>query len=87
MLPALVDPQNQGVRALFEAHRNVYSEEPETYYGQGTFDAGGPCAAGVPAVMYGVGGGASVLGEDFAPVRQVVGEARVLANTIISLLG
>jgi hypothetical protein len=38
-------------------------------------------------VMYGVGGGASVLGEDFAPVRQVVGEARVLANTIISLLG
>ena len=86
MLPALVDPQNQGVRALSEAHRNVYSEEPETYYGQGTFDAGGPCAAGVPAVMYGVGGGASVLGEDFAPVRQVVGEARVLANTIISLL-
>lgn len=87
MLPALVNPQHHGVRALAEAHRKVYAQDPETYYGQGTFDAGGPCAADVPAVMYGVGGGASVLGEDFAPVRQVVDEARVLAHTIISLLG
>ncbi len=87
MLPALVNPQHHGVRALTEAHRRVYSRDPETYYGQGTFDAGGPCAAGVPAVMYGVGGGASVLGEDFAPVRQVVDEARVLTHTIMSLLG
>ena len=87
MLPALVDPQHNGVQALTEAHRMVYSQDPETYYGQGTFDAGGPCAAGVPAVMYGVGGGASMMGEDFAPVRQVVDEARVLAHTIMSLLG
>ena len=87
MLPALVDPQHHGVRALTDAHRKIYSQDPETYYGQGTFDAGGPCAAGVPTVMYGVGGGASVLGEDFAPVRQVVDEARVLAHTIVSLLG
>ena len=87
MLPALVDPQHQGVQALSEAHRKVYSKYPETYYGQGTFDAGGPCAAGVPAVMYGVGGGASVMGEDFVPVQQVVDEARVLVHTIMSLLG
>ena len=87
MLPALVDPQHHGVQSLTEAHRRVHSQDPETFYGQGTFDAGGPCAAGVPAVMYGVGGGASVLGEDFAPVRRVVGEARVLAHTIMSLLG
>ena len=87
MLPALVDPQHHGVRALTEAHRKVYSQEPVTFYGQGTFDAGGPCAAGVPAVMYGVGGGASVLGEDFVPVQQVVDEARVLVHTIMSLLG
>ena len=87
MLPALVDPQHQGVQALTEAHRRVYSQDPETFYGQGTFDAGGPCAAGVPAVMYGVGGGASVLGEDFAPVGQVLDEARVLVHTITSLLG
>ena len=86
MLPALVDPQNPGVQALTEAHRRVYSQDPETYYGQGTFDAGGPCAAGVPTVMYGLGGGASMLGDDFAPVQQVVDEARVLVHTIMSLL-
>ena len=87
MWPALVDPQHSGVQALTEAHRKVYSEDPETFYGQGTFDAGGPCAAGVPAVMYGVGGGESMLGDDFAPVRQVADEARVLVHTIMSLLG
>jgi acetylornithine deacetylase/succinyl-diaminopimelate desuccinylase-like protein len=87
MWPALVDPQHPGVQALTEAHRKVYSEDPETFYGQGTFDAGGPCAAGVPAVMYGVGGGESMLGDDFAPVRQVEDEARVLVHTITSLLG
>ena len=86
MWPALVDPQHSGVRALTEAHRKVYSADPETFYGQGTFDAGGPCAAGVPAVMYGVGGGESMLGDDFAPVRQVADEARVLVHTIMSLL-
>ena len=87
MWPALVDPQHSGVQALTEAHRKIYSEDPETFYGQGTFDAGGPCAAGVPAVMYGVGGGESMLGDDFAPVRQVADEARVLVHTIMSLLG
>ena len=87
MWPALVDPQHPGVQALIEAHRSIYCEYPETFYGQGTFDAGGPCAAGVPAVMYGVGGGESMLGDDFAPVRQVVDEARVLVHTIMSLLG
>ena len=87
MLPALVDPNHRGVQALREAHRKVYSQDPQTFYGQGTFDAGGPCAAGVPTVMYGVGGGASMLGEDFAPVQQVVDEARVLVHTIMSLLG
>ena len=87
MLPALVDPQHPGVLALSEAHRSVYSQSPETFYGQGTFDAGGPCAAGVPAVMYGVGGGDSLLGDDFAPVREMVDETRILLHTIISLLG
>jgi acetylornithine deacetylase/succinyl-diaminopimelate desuccinylase-like protein len=87
MLAALVDPHHHGVRALTEAHRSVYSQDPETYYGQGTFDAGGPCAAGVPAVMYGVGGGASMLGDDFAPIRQVVDETHVLLRTIMTLLG
>jgi acetylornithine deacetylase/succinyl-diaminopimelate desuccinylase-like protein len=87
MLPALVDTQHPGVLALQEAHRHIRGVELETYYGQGSFDAGGPCAAGVPAVMYGVGGGASVLAEDFVPLSHVIDEARVLTHTILSLLG
>lgn len=87
MLPALVDPKHHGVLALQAAHRLVRGAEPETYYGQGTFDAGGPCAAGVPAVMYGVGGGASVAGEDFVPLSHAVDEARVVTHTVLSLLG
>jgi acetylornithine deacetylase/succinyl-diaminopimelate desuccinylase-like protein len=87
MLPALVDAQHPGVLALQEAHRYIRGVALETYYGQGSFDAGGPCAAGVPAVMYGVGGGASVLAEDFVPLSHVIDEARVLTHTILSLLG
>jgi acetylornithine deacetylase/succinyl-diaminopimelate desuccinylase-like protein len=87
MLPALVDAQHPGVLALQDAHRHVRGVELEAYYGQGSFDAGGPCAAGVPAVMYGVGGGASVLAEDFVPLSHVLDEARVIIHTILSLLG
>ena len=87
MLPALVDPEHPGVLALTEAHRQVRGTAPQTYYGQGSFDAGGPCAAGVPAVMYGVGGGVSPLGVDFVPLSHVIDEARVITHTIISFLG
>jgi hypothetical protein len=86
MWPALFAPQHSGLQAFTEAHRKIYSKDPATFYRQGTFDAGGPCAAGVPAVMYGVGGGESMLGDDFAPVRQVEDEARVLVHMIMSLL-
>lgn len=87
MLPALVDPAHPGVLALQAAHRQVRDAELETYYGQGSFDAGGPCAAGVPAVMYGVGGGGTILEADFVPLTHVLAEARVLVHTILSLLG
>ena len=46
MLPALGDPVHPGVVALKEAHRQVRGTEVETYYGQGSYDAGGPCAPG-----------------------------------------
>jgi acetylornithine deacetylase/succinyl-diaminopimelate desuccinylase-like protein len=87
MLPALVDPEHPGVLALKEAHHQVRGADPETYYGQGSFDAGGPCAAGVPTVMYGVGGGVSPLGVDFVPLSHLIDEARVVTHTILSLLG
>jgi acetylornithine deacetylase/succinyl-diaminopimelate desuccinylase-like protein len=86
MLPALVDPGDPGVRALSEAHRAVLGTDPAYSYGQGTFDAGGPCAAGIPTIMYGAGGGSSLTGDDFAPISAVVAEARVLTRLIMSTL-
>ncbi len=87
MLPALVEPDNLGVQALMQAHRRVIGADPETIYGMGSYDAGGPCAAGIPAVMYGAGGGIHPLGVDFVPLSQAKTEARVVAHTAISLLG
>ena len=87
MWPALVEPDHPGVQCLAEAHASVHGDNPGTYYGQGTFDAGGLCAAGVPAVMYGVGGGSkSVLGDDFVPLSHLDQVARVVLQTILSFL-
>jgi acetylornithine deacetylase/succinyl-diaminopimelate desuccinylase-like protein len=87
MLPALVDPDHLGVQALRRAHEHVLGTPPESVYRQSTFDMGGACAAGVPAVMYGVGGPDTLLGVDFVPLSQVAAEARVLLHLIRSLVG
>ena len=87
MLPALVDPANPVLRLLAEAHETVHGEPPGTYYGQGTFDAGGPCAAGVPAAMYGVEGGAGVLDADLVALSGLERVALVVGRTILSWLG
>ena len=87
MWPALVDPANPVVRLLAEAHESVHGAPPGTYYGQGTFDAGGPCAAGVPAVMYGVEGGVGVLDTDLVALSCLERVAQVVARTILSWLG
>ena len=87
MWPALVEPDHAGVVSLSAAHAAVHGDNPESYYGQGTFDAGGPCAAGVPAVMYGVGGAnASNLEADFVPLSHLDTVARVVAQTILTFL-
>jgi acetylornithine deacetylase/succinyl-diaminopimelate desuccinylase-like protein len=86
MLPALVEPDHWGVRALGAAHAAVLGQPVATHYGQGSFDAGGPCAHGVPTVMYGAGGGAGLMGADFVPTAAVEAEARVLALLILSQL-
>ena len=52
----------------------------------GAGDAAGPCAAGIPAVMYGVGGGDWPLGEDFVPISHLVQVAQVMAHTVLSVL-
>ena len=86
MWPALVEPDHPGVRLLGDAHAAVHGHDAETFYGQGTFDAGGPCAAGVPAVMYGVGGGGTVLDVDFVPLSHLDQVARVITQTILTFL-
>jgi acetylornithine deacetylase/succinyl-diaminopimelate desuccinylase-like protein len=87
MWPALVDPEHAGVRALMAAHREVVGREVEVVYGQGTFDAGGPCRLGVPTVMYGATGGVWPTGADFVPISAVEAEARVLTRLILSQVG
>jgi acetylornithine deacetylase/succinyl-diaminopimelate desuccinylase-like protein len=86
MLPALVDPEHPGVRALQDANRTVRGDEARTVYGQGTFDAGGPCALGIPTVMYGASGGVGLMGVDFVPISAVETEAKVLTHLILSQL-
>ncbi len=84
MWPAICDPMEIGVRRLMSAHEAVHGDAPGVYYGQGTFDAGGPCAAGIPAVMYGVGGAGGVLEADFVPISHLERVARTVARTILT---
>jgi acetylornithine deacetylase/succinyl-diaminopimelate desuccinylase-like protein len=86
MLPALVDPDDPGVRALQQAHAALRGQPAETIYGQGAFDAGWSCAAGIPTVMYGAGGASSLLGPDFVLIGDVETEARVLTRLILDQL-
>jgi len=86
MLPALVPADHPGVQALQAANLAVRGAPAETYHGQGTFDAGGPCALGVPTVMYGASGGVGLLGPDYVAVSDLETEARVLAHLILSEL-
>jgi acetylornithine deacetylase/succinyl-diaminopimelate desuccinylase-like protein len=86
MLPALVDADNPWVTALKTATRSERGSEPLTEYGQGTFDAGGPCALGVPTVMFGASGGVWPTGTDYVTVSDVETEARVLARLILDQL-
>ena len=86
MWPALVDPTSEWVSAFNRAHMEVAGSVPEVFYGQGTFDAGGPCRLGIPTVMYGAAGGIWPTGADFVPISAVATEARVLAGLILGQL-
>jgi len=86
MLPALVDPAAPIVRGLCAASRAVRGVDPDLYYGRGSFDAGGPCAHGVPTVMWGASGGLGLLGDDFVPLTAAWAEADTLARLVTDLL-
>ncbi len=87
MLPALVEANDPGVRAVVGAHKTIHGTEPEPYYHLGAYDAGGPLSHGIPTVQYGLAGATSLLGEDFVPISGVLDEARVLATLIMDYLG
>lgn len=88
MLPALVEPDHAGVQALRRAFTAVRGREPETVYKRGCFDAGGMCARGVPAVMWGCGGeGEWPTGTDFVALSDVEDEAQILKRLILDMLG
>lgn len=87
MLPALLDAEAPIVQAVQAAHRAVLGREARTFYGGGTFDLGGPMAAGIPSVMFGASGGDWPLGVDFVPISQVLAEAHVVARLVLDLLG
>lgn len=86
MLPALVEPDDPGVQTLQRANERVRGRAADTVYGQGSFDAGGLCVHGIPAVMYGASGGESLVGADFVPVSAVETELKVLIHTILEWL-
>jgi acetylornithine deacetylase/succinyl-diaminopimelate desuccinylase-like protein len=88
MLPAIVPEDSPWVAALQRSNVAVRGKPSDAAYGRGgTFDAGGPCARGVPTIMFGAGGGVWPLGPDFVPISQVESEAKVLAHLILSQLG
>jgi acetylornithine deacetylase/succinyl-diaminopimelate desuccinylase-like protein len=86
MLPALVPPDDPWVQSLQASVTRVRGEPAETFFGQGSFDAGGPLARGIPTVMYGASGGVWPVGVDFVTIADLMDEARVLAHLILRTL-
>ncbi|MBI2756058.1 MAG: M20/M25/M40 family metallo-hydrolase [Chloroflexi bacterium] len=87
MVPALVAPDERIVQDLSAAYQTVLGSEPRTFYGGGTFDAGGPVSAGVPAVMFGASAGDWPLGIDFIPLSHAYAEAEVVTQLVLDTLG
>jgi acetylornithine deacetylase/succinyl-diaminopimelate desuccinylase-like protein len=88
MLPALVDADDPGVRALQRAVVSARGVAAREIHKRGCFDAGGMCARGIPAVMFGAGGeGDWPTGTDFVAIADVEDEARILARLVLDMLG
>jgi len=87
MLPAEVDPDAPIVSRLSRAQEEVRGEKPDVVHKPGAFDAGGPCALGIPTVQWGAGAGDGLLGEDLVPLSDAWDEVNILANMIVNWLG
>jgi acetylornithine deacetylase/succinyl-diaminopimelate desuccinylase-like protein len=86
MLPAVVARDDPGVALLQEANKLCRGQPTEASYGMATFDAGGLTSRGIPAVMFGAGGGVFPLGPDFVPISMVELEAKILVAFIVRYL-
>ena len=86
MWPALVDPDHPAVRALV---RGVMAggRNSGAFYSLNTFDAGYPCRAGIPTVMFGPGrrhfGGDGLLADDVVAIDDCVVAAQAIRNAIL----
>ena len=54
--PADVDPNHPGVKTLLECHKAVTGSETEVAMWPSVSDAGWLSRAGIPTVIYGLGG-------------------------------
>jgi acetylornithine deacetylase/succinyl-diaminopimelate desuccinylase-like protein len=86
MLPALVSPDDQVLGRLRRAIARATGAEPELFYSQASFDAGGLTSRSIPAVMFGAGGGIWPDGPDFVPIEDVEREAAALAAFVTDYL-
>lgn len=91
MLPALVDESATVVQALQSGARRSLGRSLETFYPPYTFDAGYPCALGVPTVMCGPSSSEiathGILGEDAIRLSQVREAAAVYADAMLAAAG
>ena len=79
MLPSVVEPESEIVRALQRAINSLDGKEAELVYGRGSFDAGGPTNLGIPTVMWGrPDHGTKIMGDDFVTLRGVEEEVTIL---------
>jgi acetylornithine deacetylase len=86
MWPALVDPSHPAVQALVRRVQAA-GRTSGTFYSPNTFDAGYPCRAGIPTVMFGPGrrrfGGQGLLADDVVAVDDCVVAAEAIRNAIL----
>lgn len=86
MWPALVDPTHPTVEALVHAVE-LAGRESGTFFSLNAFDAGYPCRAGIPTVMFGPGrrrfGGQALLADDVVPLRDCLVAADAIQTAIL----
>ncbi|WP_033289215.1 peptidase dimerization domain-containing protein [Amycolatopsis jejuensis] len=87
MLPYELDAADRPVLAPLEAViRERFGEVRHGVY-PGTFDAGGPAARGIPAVMFGVPDSGGLLGDDYLALPALRDEADIVHDAVVRYLG